>query len=57
VRLRIAGKLYEVRLEPVRDAAEIAAIQRAYGAKYDLPATTPDEAPPIRYWVVVPSEG
>ena len=56
VRLRIAGKLYDVRLEPVEDAAQIAAIRRAYAAKYELPQMASGEGPPIRYWTVVPRE-
>jgi hypothetical protein len=57
VRLRIGEDIYEVRLEPVTGATELAAIRGAYGAKYQLPALPPGEAAPIRYWVVVPREG
>jgi hypothetical protein len=57
VRLRIGEQVYEVLLVPIDDDAEIAAIQRAYGAKYELPQASSGDAPPIRYWVVSPRQG
>ncbi len=56
VRLRIAGKLYDVRLRPVAHEAEIATIRRAYAEKYELPQMASGNGPPIRYWMVVPRE-
>lgn len=52
VRLRIDSDLYDVRLEPLSDASRVAAVQRAYAAKYELPTTPDAEAPPIRFWRV-----
>lgn len=56
VRLKIEGKLYEVRLEPLADAAEIARLQPVYAAKYQIPAPQPGAPPPppVRYWRVLP---
>jgi hypothetical protein len=55
VRLKIAGKIYEVRLTPLDDAATIARLQDAYGKKYALPAPAPNGSPPpLRYWSVGP---
>lgn len=55
VRLRVAGKLYEVRLTPFDDAARLERLRAAYALKYAIP--TPPEgtpAPTIRYWRVDP---
>lgn len=53
VRLKIAGKVYEVRLTPLTDADAIARVQAALVAKYQLPAPAPGETPPpIRFWAV-----
>jgi len=57
VRLGIGEAIYEVRLAPVDDPEEIASIRRTYAAKYELPETPPEEAPPIRYWRVERREG
>jgi hypothetical protein len=56
VRLKIAGTLYEVRLEPLEDAAEIARLQPVYAAKYQIPEPQPGSPPPppVRYWRVLP---
>jgi hypothetical protein len=56
VRLGIAGKIYEVRLEPLADAEEVARLQPVYAEKYAIPAPEPGAppAPPVRYWRVLP---
>lgn len=54
VRLGIAGRLYEAELVPVADPERIAAVRRAYAAKYALEDPPPEGAPPIRYWRVDP---
>jgi len=54
VRLRIEGKLYEVRLDPVEDEAGIARVRDAYAAKYQLGNPPAPESPPMRYWRVLP---
>lgn len=54
VRLRIDGKLYDVRLERAEDPAEIEHVRRAYAAKYQLQDPPAPESPPIRYWRVLP---
>ena len=54
VRLKIAGKLYEVRLTPLEDPATIERLQAAFAAKYEIPAPDPTAPPPPpnRYWSV-----
>jgi hypothetical protein len=52
VRLGIGDRVYEVRLEPITDAARIARVREAMAIKYDRPP--PSEAVAIRYWRVVP---
>ena len=54
VRLKIGERVYEVRLAVIDDPAGLREVQRAYTAKYDLPARAPGEGPPMRYWRVVP---
>jgi hypothetical protein len=55
VRLRIDGKLYDVRLTPLEDAATLERLRPVYAKKYDLPALPPGESPPpSRYWRVGP---
>lgn len=54
VRLEIGDTLYEARLERVEDPRRLAAVRSAYAAKYDLPDPPPPDAPPARYWRVVP---
>ncbi len=55
VRLGIAGKVYEVKLEPIDDdAALLARLLPVYVTKYDLPTGPPPaDAPRSRYWHVV----
>lgn len=52
VKLGIADHIYAVRLVPLTDAAEIATVQQAYKAKYQLPDAPPENAPSVRYWHV-----
>ena len=54
VRLAIDGRLYDAKLVPIDDPDRIAALRRAYAAKYELPDPPPAGAPPIRYWQVTP---
>lgn len=54
VRLRIERKLYDVRLEPVTDEAEIVRVRQAYAAKYQIQEPPGPESPPVRYWRVLP---
>lgn len=56
VRLKIAGKIYEARLERLDAAAEISRLQAVYAAKYQIPAPQPGSPapPPVRYWRVLP---
>ena len=56
VRMKIGSRVYEARLTAVDQPDRIAAIQRAYAAKYQLPVPSGD-SPPFRYWVVAPREG
>jgi hypothetical protein len=57
VRLKIDGKLYEVRLTPENDAATQERLRAAFGAKYQLPAPEPgDPLPSVRYWRVGPRQ-
>ena len=53
VRLKIDDRLFEARLERLDDAAEIAEVQGAYAAKYNL---DPSRGGPqlSRYWRVLP---
>ncbi len=53
-RLRIGGKIYEVKLSVLADSHQIRAARRAYAAKYDLPDPRPGVGPPMRYWRVDP---
>ncbi len=52
VRLRIAGRLYDVRLERIEDADLLTRIRAAYARKYDLPSPPDPASPPVRYWAV-----
>ena len=54
VRLAIDGRLYEVKLVRLDDPERIAPVAQAYAAKYELPDPPPADAPPLRYWQVVP---
>ena len=56
VRLKVAGKLYDVRLTPLDDAATLERLLPRYAAKYSLPAPDPSAPPPppTRYWRVSP---
>jgi hypothetical protein len=56
VRLKIDGKIYEVRLTPLDDPATIARLQAAFATKYEIPAPEPGAPapPPSRYWTVGP---
>jgi hypothetical protein len=54
VRLAIAGRIYERRLEPIDDPARTDLIDRAFGRKYHYDV---DEDPdPVAYWRVVAAE-
>jgi hypothetical protein len=53
VRLKIGDSVYEVRLVPLADADAVGTVAGAIARKYELPATPPGEAPPIRFWRVV----
>lgn len=51
VRLEIAGRIYERRLEPIADPALTESVNRAFGRKYRYEV---DEDPdPVAYWRVV----
>jgi hypothetical protein len=54
VRLKIDGKLYEVRLTPLEDPETIGRLQAAFAQKYAIPAPAPGAPapPPSRYWSV-----
>jgi hypothetical protein len=54
VRLKIDGKLYEVRLTPLGDAETISRLQAAFAKKYAISAPDPGAPapPPSRYWSV-----
>ena len=54
VRLKIDGKLYEVRLAPLGDPETISRLQAAFAKKYAIPAPDPGAPapPPSRYWSV-----
>lgn len=52
VRLGIGGKVYEVELARLDDAEMIGVLRGAYAAKYDPPANSAGEGPPMRYWRV-----
>lgn len=54
VKLGIDDHIYEVHLAQLTDAAEIAQVQQAYKAKYQLPDTPPQNAPSVKYWHVTP---
>jgi hypothetical protein len=55
VRLLIAGKLYDVTLVPLEDAATLARLMPVYTEKYALPTgAQPPDAPRSRYWHVTP---
>jgi hypothetical protein len=51
--LGIAGKLYDVTLLPLDDAATLSRLTPVYAHKYGLP-DTPEAAPRSRYWHVTP---
>ena len=57
VRLGIGDRVYDARLTTLVEPAEIAGVQRAYAAKYELPSPPPAGAPPLRYWSVSAAEG
>jgi hypothetical protein len=52
-RLRIAGKIYDVRVQPVADAAITTAIDAAYAKKYDMAAVFENDVPEWWYYEVV----
>ena len=53
VRLGIGDRVYEVKLDPITDAALIARIRQGTSTKYpDLPL--PPDGVPVRYWQVDP---
>ncbi len=54
VRLKIGEKVYEVRLAPLDDEAQLALLRTAYASKYELPDPAPAGSPPSRYWSVEP---
>jgi hypothetical protein len=49
-RLRIAGKIYQVRVTPVTDRDLIDALDAAYVQKYDMAEVFGDEIPPWWYY-------
>ncbi len=53
VRLEIGGRVYEQRLAPLEDPADLEAAYSAYAAKYGWPETPPADRPPFRYFEVV----
>ena len=56
-RLSIAGRLYEVTLEPVTDGDLIEAIDTAYSRKYDMVEVFGDEVPDWWYYRVAQHTG
>lgn len=55
-RLRVAGKIYTVRITAVSDPALITSIDAAYTQKYDMAETFGDELPPWWYYRVTPRD-
>jgi hypothetical protein len=53
VRLKIAGKVYEQKLEPVTDDATIASIDRGFEQKYEYEPEEGDDGMSAGYWRVV----
>jgi hypothetical protein len=54
VRLRIGETIFDAKLAVLDDADRTASVRAAYTEKYDLPASTESEGPPMRYWRVRP---
>ncbi len=56
VRIKVAGDVYPVTLEPLTESASITAAAAAYAAKYDLSGGLAGGDPAVgqRYWVVRP---
>jgi hypothetical protein len=56
VRLLVAGKLYEARLEPLTDTGTVDRLRAVYAAKYQLGGSGAggDALPSVRYWHVLP---
>lgn len=52
VRLKVEGKVFDARLQPLTDAGSIAALQAAYAAKYRLGGSAAGDASGTRYWRV-----
>jgi hypothetical protein len=56
VKLKIDGKVYEVRLEPLTSPDEVAPVQQAFAVKYKLNQAAPAAAPrTAKLWAVKPS--
>ncbi len=53
VRLKIGGRVYEQRLLPLEDPADLRSAYEAYAAKYGWPESPPEDRPPFRYFEVV----
>ena len=51
-RLRVAGKIYDVRIEPIADAVVTSAIDAAYANKYDMAAVFENDVPEWWYYEV-----
>lgn len=54
VRLKVGEQVFEGRLSVIEDPGQIARVQSAYAAKYDLPDPRPQDGPPMRYWRLGP---
>ena len=54
VRLRIGGTIFDAKLSVLEDPVQTAGVRAAYAEKYDLPAPSGGEGPPMRYWRVGP---
>jgi hypothetical protein len=52
VRLKIAGRIYERRLERLEDPVQLEAVYRAYAKKYGRTVVPPDERPERWYFRV-----
>jgi hypothetical protein len=53
VRLKIEGRVYEQKLEPVTDAATMAAIDSGFAQKHDYEEEEGDDEMVVGYWRVV----
>ncbi len=56
VRLGIGGDIYEVQLARLEDSAQLDRVRKVYASKYHL-EPPPEDAPPVRYWLVEPRPG